>query len=117
MERPRSGSGIRIGYLSRKTLAPGERPSESVPSAAGIHRSESHLRTGILHRHGGNAEEKLDYLRVIYDDIDAFILALQWASAYEQQYPDCDVALADINGDGHIDGFDIDPFVDLMGGG
>ena len=30
------------------------------------------------------------------------------------QFPNCDINLADINGDGNIDAFDIEPFLNLL---
>ena len=36
--------------------------------------------------------------------------------AYEQEYPQCQLARADANGDGSINGLDIDPFVSLLVG-
>ena len=33
---------------------------------------------------------------------------------YSAAYPDCDIDLADINGDGSINAFDIEPFLDLL---
>ena len=33
---------------------------------------------------------------------------------YPIRYPDCDINLADINGDGSIDALDIEPFLDLL---
>ena len=33
---------------------------------------------------------------------------------YDAEYPDCDPWLADINADGTVNMFDIDPFVDLL---
>ena len=38
-------------------------------------------------------------------------------AAYAAAWPDCDVMLADIDGDGDVDAFDIDPFVELLVGG
>ena len=36
---------------------------------------------------------------------------------YAAAWPDCDRMLADCNGDGVVDAFDIDPFVELLTGG
>ena len=50
-------------------------------------------------------------------DIDAFVLALTSApdfTAYYAVYQDCDATLADVNEDGSVNNFDIDPFVDLL---
>ena len=48
--------------------------------------------------------------------IDPFVLALTNPSGYEAAFPDCDISLADINGDGSVNSFDIDPFVELLTG-
>ena len=48
--------------------------------------------------------------------IDPFVLALTDPSGYAEAFPDCDRMLADINGDGDVDAFDIDPFVELLTG-
>ena len=54
-------------------------------------------------------------------DVDPFVLALTATppdySDYYAQYPDCDVTTADCNGDGSIDGLDIDAFVTFLAGG
>ena len=50
-------------------------------------------------------------------DIDPFVLAVTAPAAYALAYPDCDINLADINGDGAVNSFDIDPFVALLTGG
>jgi hypothetical protein len=42
--------------------------------------------------------------------------ALSDPPGYQAQYPDCDAKLADVNGDGKVDAFDIDPFVALLVG-
>jgi hypothetical protein len=49
-------------------------------------------------------------------DIEPFVLALIDAAAYEREYPHCQLARADANGDGSLNGLDIDPFVDLLRG-
>ncbi|MBU0641311.1 MAG: FG-GAP repeat protein, partial [Planctomycetes bacterium] len=53
-------------------------------------------------------------------DIDAFVLALQSTPPdypeYYAEYPDCDVMLADCNGDGAVNAFDIDAFIALLTG-
>ncbi len=54
---------------------------------------------------------------VDFGDINAFVLALTSPSAYQQQYPNCDIRLADANGDGSVDFGDINPFVALLSGG
>ena len=45
-----------------------------------------------------------------------FVLALIDPAGYATAYPNCDIMLADINGDGVVDAFDIDPFVELLTG-
>ncbi len=52
---------------------------------------------------------------VSFDDIDAFVLALQGQAAYAAQYPDCAWLNADCNEDGGVTFDDIDPFVALIG--
>ena len=49
-------------------------------------------------------------------DIDPFVLAISDPAAYAAAWPDCDIMLADCNGDGLVDAFDIDPFVELLTG-
>jgi hypothetical protein len=44
-------------------------------------------------------------------DVDAFILALTKPNAYHDKFPDCDIMNADCDGNGHLDAFDIDPFI------
>ena len=41
-------------------------------------------------------------------------VALFDPGSYPGQYPDCDINLADINGDGFIDAGDIEPFISLL---
>lgn len=50
-------------------------------------------------------------------DVDAFVLALSDAAAYDTAYPHCDRSHADVNGDGAINNFDIDGFVDCIANG
>jgi hypothetical protein len=53
-------------------------------------------------------------------DIDPFVLALPRGAGFEGYYagyPDCDGMLADANGDGEVNVFDIDTFVQLLTGG
>ncbi|TWT46235.1 Immunoglobulin I-set domain protein [Phycisphaerae bacterium RAS1] len=50
-------------------------------------------------------------------DINAFVLALQDADAYAQQYPSCPIENADMNGDERVDVLDINPFVARLSGG
>ena len=47
-------------------------------------------------------------------DIEPFLSALFTPSLYVQQYPECDLMLADINQDGFVDSFDIQPFLGLL---
>jgi hypothetical protein len=55
---------------------------------------------------------------VDFFDIDAFLLALFDAAAYNAQNPGLDAVLwGDVNGDGALDFFDIDPFIDVLFGG
>jgi len=42
------------------------------------------------------------------------VLALTDPAGYAQKFPNCDRMLADCNGDGVVDNFDIDPFVKLL---
>jgi len=48
-------------------------------------------------------------------DITPFTLALMDPAAYQQQYPDCDIMQADLNGDGLVNNFDIDYFMQAAG--
>ncbi len=54
---------------------------------------------------------------VNFFDIDPFVLAIMYETEYMEQYPDCDIMLADCNQDGVVDSFDIDAFVALAIGG
>ncbi len=54
-----------------------------------------------------------DY-QVGFADINPFILALTNPTAYQTQYPDCDILNADINQDGQVGFGDINPFVILL---
>lgn len=47
-------------------------------------------------------------------DIEAFIQALVDPAGYAQSFPGCDIARADIDGDGSVTSGDIDPFVALL---
>jgi hypothetical protein len=50
-------------------------------------------------------------------DVEAFTLALLDPAAYEAAYPGCNIMLADMDGNGSVDGLDIEVFVArLMGG-
>jgi RHS repeat-associated protein len=48
-------------------------------------------------------------------DIDPFVLALTNPTQYQQEYPDCDIMRADLNGDGVRDGYDIDYLTGVTG--
>jgi hypothetical protein len=48
------------------------------------------------------------------DDIDPFVLALTDPDEYELEYPDCPIMNADVNDDGYINVYDIDPFYALV---
>jgi len=48
------------------------------------------------------------------NDVDAFILALTDPNTYEEIYPWVGVFNADVNGDGRVNAFDIDPFITLI---
>ena len=50
-------------------------------------------------------------------DNEPFILALFEPATYEVLFPDCDITLGDLNGDGEVDAFDIEPFLDVLFGG
>lgn len=52
---------------------------------------------------------------VDFDDISAFILALNGQAGYEAAYPDCEWLNADTDFDGDVDFDDIVPFVNLIG--
>ncbi len=58
-----------------------------------------------------NCDESVDF-----DDITAFILAIQSSSGYAEAYPDCDRDLADCNQDGNVNFDDIPAFVQLLSG-
>lgn len=49
-------------------------------------------------------------------DIDSFVMALADRAAYEEAYPYCSWSLADMNHDGRVNNFDINPFVDALMG-
>lgn len=49
-------------------------------------------------------------------DVEAFALALVNPGVYDQTHPHCDPMLADVNGDGAVDSFDVDPFIHLLQG-
>jgi hypothetical protein len=42
------------------------------------------------------------------------VLALSDPAGYANAYPDCNIGLADINGDGQVNFGDINPFIDLL---
>ncbi len=48
--------------------------------------------------------------------LNPFVLALPDPTAYAAEYPDCDILLADCNGDGVVDFGDINAFVALLSG-
>ncbi|MCG3128731.1 MAG: hypothetical protein CHACPFDD_03622 [Phycisphaerae bacterium] len=52
--------------------------------------------------------------RVDFGDVDPLVLLLTDPSAYTAQYPNCDPRLADVNGDGSVNAFDVDPFIALL---
>ncbi len=54
-----------------------------------------------------------------FDDINPFVLALSYFSAWRTQVPNCPLGNVDINGDGAVNFGDINPFVALLsqGGG
>jgi hypothetical protein len=47
-------------------------------------------------------------------DIGPFVLALTDPAGYAAEFPNCDVNLADMNGDGIISVSDIGPFVAVL---
>jgi len=47
-------------------------------------------------------------------DVGPFVLAMLDPAAYQSQFPDCDIAPADMNGDGAVDGEDAQAFVDAL---
>ena len=47
-------------------------------------------------------------------DIEPFLVALFEPESYAAKYPNCDINLGDINGDGSIDALDIEPFIGLL---
>ena len=53
---------------------------------------------------------------VNFGDIYPFITALSSPTAYQQQYPNCDILNADCNGDGVVNFADINPFVAILSG-
>jgi RHS repeat-associated protein len=48
------------------------------------------------------------------NDIAPFSLAVTNAELYQQQYPDCEILHADLNGDGAVNPFDIDYLTDII---
>jgi hypothetical protein len=54
---------------------------------------------------------------VSVSDIGGFVLALTDPAGYQQEYPDCDLARADISGDGIVSVSDIGGFVQILTGG
>ena len=53
---------------------------------------------------------------VNFGDINPFVLALSSPGSYGQQYPQCNLATADMNGDVQVDFADINPFVAALAG-
>ena len=47
-------------------------------------------------------------------DVHPFVLALANPGLYARRYPRCDRALADVNGDGSVNGFDVSAFLKLV---
>jgi len=47
-------------------------------------------------------------------DVEAFVMALLDPAAYQSIYPTCSVMLADMDGNGTVDGLDIQLFVDVL---
>ena len=47
-------------------------------------------------------------------DIQPFLVALFDPGIYEELYPNCDISLADMNGDGSVSAFDIEAFIKLL---
>ncbi|MCG3126874.1 MAG: hypothetical protein CHACPFDD_01729 [Phycisphaerae bacterium] len=52
--------------------------------------------------------------RVDFSDVDPLVLLLTDPGAYAAQFPNCDRRLADVNGDGSVNAFDVDPFIELL---
>ncbi len=55
-----------------------------------------------------------DTAEVNLDDVPAFVSALTDPEGYQLNYPDCGIQAADLNGDGVLNGGDVQPFVDLL---
>jgi hypothetical protein len=53
---------------------------------------------------------------VDFGDINPFVLALTSPAAYTNEFPYCDIMLADCNTDGTVDFGDINPFIALLTG-
>ena len=47
-------------------------------------------------------------------DIEPYSVALVDPSNYHELYPDCDINLGDLNGDGDVNALDIEPFIALL---
>ena len=47
-------------------------------------------------------------------DIEPFLAALFDPDAYRNNWPDCDINLADINHDDDVNAFDIEPFLEVL---
>jgi hypothetical protein len=83
--------------------------------ANGVPDPESHKGWGIINvvdaaafRHPGdlNCDAAIDAF-----DIEPFIAALVDPQGYAIGWPDCNIDLADMTGNGVIDAFDIEPFI------
>ena len=64
-------------------------------------------------------EQRLEgWLAELNQKTKAFVLVLTGTPPnypeYYAQWPDCNAMFGDINGDGTVDSFDIDPFVELL---
>jgi hypothetical protein len=58
-----------------------------------------------------NCDDVIDPL-----DIEPFVLALTDPALYTQSYPVCFLDRADMNGDGHVDAFDVEGFLTVLAG-
>ena len=47
-------------------------------------------------------------------DIEPFLMALFEPYEYTRLYPECNVNRADVNGDGTVTAFDVEPFLELL---
>ena len=53
--------------------------------------------------------------RRTWSDIDPFFLGISDPAAYATQFPKCDILNGDMNGDGALNGADIDSFFACLG--